>query len=129
MSCTYCGGDSCGSSAGGSSMCEGNPSPVGRAMSALLPYARAEPAKLPIKAASNVGKEYNMDRVLLIAYDEDTETTHTVSWGRTRQHCSFAAMDIQKLRAVLEGQPTSLEEALKIASEVDPRDVGGFESK
>lgn len=79
--------------------------------------------KLPVKAAQDVGRKYGLSRVLLIATSDDHEMTYTVSWGKTKQDCGFAAMDIQKLRAVLEAQPTSLEDALEAAERVRPSDV------
>ena len=81
--------------------------------------------KLPITAAKNLGKKYGLSRVLVIAVDEVGDRTHTVSWGDTKQNCGFAAMDIQKLRAVLEAQPTSLEDAVAAAKLVRPADITG----
>lgn len=79
--------------------------------------------KLPINAAKDVGKKYGLSRVLLIAVDENDNLTHTVSWGDTKQNCGLAAMDIQKLRAVLDAQPTSLADAVEVAKKVRPADV------
>ena len=82
--------------------------------------------KLPIKAAKDLGGKYGLDRVLIIAVDYKADLTHTVSWGKTKKDCGFAAMDIQKLRAVIEAQPTSLADALEVASKIRPSDVEGF---
>jgi hypothetical protein len=82
--------------------------------------------RLPIKAAKDLGQKFGLSRVLVIAVDEKEDLTHTVSWGDTKQNCGLAAMDIQKLRAVLEAQPTSLAEAVATAKRVRPKDVEGF---
>ena len=81
---------------------------------------------LPIKAAKDVGEKYGLSRVLIIAVDEERNLTHTVSWGKTKEDCGLAAMDIQKLRAVLDAQPTSLQEALEAAKLVRPKDIEGL---
>lgn len=83
--------------------------------------------KLPIAAARDVGKKYGLDRVLLIAVDHESNLTYTVSWGKTKQDCGLAAMDIQKLRAVLDARPTSLEDAIGVAEKIRSSDVEGFE--
>lgn len=81
--------------------------------------------RLPIKAAEDLGKKYGLSRVLIIAVDPKDDLTHTVSWGDTKENCGFAAMDIQKLRAVLKAQPTSLEDAVEAAKRVRPKDIEG----
>ena len=81
--------------------------------------------RLPIAAAKDLGKKYGLARVLVIAVDEASDLIHTVSWGDTKQNCGFAAMDIQKLRAVLEAQPTSLVDAIDAARFVRPGDIEG----
>lgn len=85
--------------------------------------------KLPIEAAIDVGKKYNLDRVLLIGVSHEPCLTHTVSWGKTKEDCGHAAMDIQKLRAVIDAQPTSLYEAKEVAKRIHPRNVEGIENK
>lgn len=86
--------------------------------------------KLPIiAAAQDLGKKYGLNRVLIIAVDETENITHTVSWGDTKQNCGFAAMDIQKLKAVLEAQPTALENAIAIAKNVCPTTTGDAMAK
>jgi hypothetical protein len=85
--------------------------------------------KLPIEAASDVGKKYELDRVLLIATSRNSDRTYTVSWGKTKEDCGHAAMDIQKLRAVLEAQPTSYEEAIQVVKRVRPDDVEGMKDR
>lgn len=84
--------------------------------------------KLPIEALKKLGEEFKLDRVLLIATSRKSDRTYTVSWGRTKEDCGFAAMDIQKLRAVLEAQPTSLYEATQVAKKVRPEDVTGYQN-
>lgn len=81
--------------------------------------------KLPIKAAKDLSKEYGLDRVLIIAVSHEHDKTYTVSYGKTKQDCGHAAMDIQKLRAVLKAQPTSLEDAVEAAKLVRPSDIEG----
>lgn len=81
--------------------------------------------KLPIKAASDLGKKYDLDRVLIIASSTKHDRTYTVSWGKTKEDCGFAAMDIQKLRAVIEVQPTSLADAVEVAKRIRPQNVEG----
>ena len=83
--------------------------------------------RLPIKAARDLGKKYGLARVLIIAVDEHDDLTHTVSWGDTKENCGFAAMDIQKLRAVLEAKPTSLADAVAAAECVRPADITGID--
>lgn len=82
--------------------------------------------KLPIKAASDLGKKYDLDRVLIIASSTKHDRTYTVSWGKTKEDCGFAAMDIQKLRAVIEAQPTSLADAVEVAKRIRPSNVRGI---
>lgn len=82
--------------------------------------------KLPIKAASDLGKKYNLARVLIIATSANNDTTFTVSWGKTKEDCGFAAMDIQKLRAVIKEQPTSLADAVEVAKRIRPNNVEGI---
>ena len=81
--------------------------------------------KLPIAAAEDVGKKYGLSRVLIIAVDSTGDVTHTVSWGDTKWNCGFAAIDIQKLRAVLQAQPTSLKDAVEVAKLVSASDIKG----
>jgi len=81
---------------------------------------------LPIKAARDLGKKYDLDRVLIIATSTKHDRTYTVSWGKTKEDCGFAAMDIQKLRAVIKEQPTSLADAVEVAKRVRPTDVEGI---
>jgi len=71
--------------------------------------------RLPIAAARDVAQRYGLSRVLLIAVSDDCEVTYTVSYGKTKAGCRLAASDMDKLRAVLEAQPTSFEEAKKAA--------------
>jgi len=85
--------------------------------------------RIPIEAAAALGKKYNLDRVLLISTSRDNDKTYTVSWGKTKEDCGFAAMDIQKLRAVIEGQPTSYEQAIQIAKKIRPDDVEGIRTQ
>jgi hypothetical protein len=45
--------------------------------------------RIPVKAASNIGKEYNAKQVILLVWDG--ELTHIVTWGKTVDDCSQAA--------------------------------------
>jgi hypothetical protein len=79
--------------------------------------------RVSIKDAADVGERYGHTRVMIIATDD--RTTETVSWGKTPEYSGYAAMDVQKLRAVLEARPTSLEEAVAAAARVHPADIQG----
>ncbi len=82
--------------------------------------------KLPIKGAKEFAEKWGLDQVLVIARCHKTNTVHTVSYGKTKLDSGYAAMDIQKLRRVLECQPTSLEDAVSAAEKVKPSDIEGI---
>jgi|ERR1017187_854111 hypothetical protein len=54
------------------------------------------PQRLPIKAARNIGKEYDCKQVIVIAWDG--ELTHIVTWGKTIYDCDQAARGGNKLK-------------------------------
>lgn len=93
------------------------------------PTESVDMENLPIKAAKDLGKKYDLDRVLIIATSTKHDRTYTVSWGKTKEDCGFAAMDIQKLRAVIKEQPTSLYEAKQVAARIRPDDVEGINGR
>ena len=78
--------------------------------------------KLPIQAAKDVMEKYNLEQVILIARESNGEdardTVHVVTYGKTKQDCDMAAVDGEKLRRVIEGSPTSLKDAVKLAETV-----------
>ena len=82
--------------------------------------------KLPVSAVKAFGETHGFSRVLIIAVDDQNDTTHTASWGNTKKLCGHAAMDIQKLHAVLKAQPTSLKDAIATAELVKPTDIEGY---
>jgi len=45
--------------------------------------------KLPIKAARDISKQYNLRQVILLAWDG--ELTHIVTYGKSKEDCSQAA--------------------------------------
>ena len=57
--------------------------------------------KMPIKAAKDLAEKYGQDMVILVTWEQKTNTTHTVSYGRTLEQCEAAANSINKVRAVV----------------------------
>lgn len=90
----------------------------------MLPNPKV--TELPVDAAKALADSYGLDQIVVFARDYKTNTIHTVSWGRSAQDCGMAAMDCQKLRAVLAAQPTSLEDAVAAAALVRPSDIEGL---
>lgn len=80
-------------------------------------------ARLPVKAAKDLAKEYGLDQVILIARTHDDEAVHFVTYGKTKNDCGMAAVDGRKLRAVIEAAPTSFADAVEAAKRVRPEDV------
>jgi len=78
--------------------------------------------RLPLEAARDVLEKYDLDQVILIARDHGGQSfgpiVHSVTYGKTKQDCDMAAVDGEKLRRVIEGRPTSLEDALEMADSV-----------
>ena len=54
------------------------------------------PKHMPVKAASEVGKQYDCRQVILLAWDG--ELTHIVTWGKTVGDCSQAAEGGNRLK-------------------------------
>lgn len=48
--------------------------------------------KLPITAAKQIGKKYKKNQVIIIAYDDTTETTTVTTWGKTVKDSEQAAI-------------------------------------
>ena len=51
--------------------------------------------RIPIRAAKDLAKEFNLDQVILVAYERDAQKhehmTHVVTYGKTRLDCDQAA--------------------------------------
>ena len=47
------------------------------------------PQRLPIKAAHDIGTQYDCRQVILLAWDG--KLTHIVTWGKTVEDCAHAA--------------------------------------
>ena len=47
------------------------------------------PKRVPISAASEIGKKHDCRQIILLAWDG--ERTHIVTWGKTTEDCSQAA--------------------------------------
>lgn len=75
--------------------------------------------KLPIKAAKDVAKKYGLDQVILLCRDFDADLVHRVTYGVTKDDCKMAAFDGQKIGAMLEACPTSLEAAISAAQGIN----------
>lgn len=84
---------------------------------------------LPVDAAKALADSDGLDQIIVFARDHKTNTVHSVSWGRSAQDCGMAAMDCQKLRAVLAAQPTSLKDAVAAAALVRPSDIEGLQRR
>jgi hypothetical protein len=48
------------------------------------------PARIPISAASDVGKKHKCKQVILLAFDDEGRT-HVTTWGRSADDCAQAA--------------------------------------
>ena len=73
---------------------------------------------LPLNAAMDVMTNYNLDQVIILARDHGGPTTHIVTYGKTKQDKDMAAVDGEKVRRMLDGSPTSLEDAIALADSV-----------
>lgn len=47
--------------------------------------------RVPISAASNIGKEYGYSQVIITSFDKQTGTTSVCTWGETANDCAQAA--------------------------------------
>ena len=63
--------------------------------------------RLPIQAAKDVAQKYGQAQVILVAWDEDDNLTHVVSYGRTLKDCESAAAGANLIKKAL-GFPESL---------------------
>jgi hypothetical protein len=63
--------------------------------------------KMPIKAAKDIAEKYGQDVVIMVTWEKETGTTHTVSYGRTIADCNFAASGANMVRKAL-GFPPEL---------------------
>jgi hypothetical protein len=63
--------------------------------------------RIPIKAAKDLAKAYDLSHVVILAYHEDTNTEHVVTYGRTVEQCSQSADFGNTLKTAL-GWPESL---------------------
>ncbi len=59
------------------------------------------PKRIPITAAAGIGKKYKQNQVILVTFDKDTNTTHTVTWGATKAECGEAALGGEFVREAL----------------------------
>lgn len=63
--------------------------------------------KIPISAAKEICKKYNMPEVVIFAYDPVTKMQHVVTYGKTKDQCIDAAKAGNFLKKAL-GWPDSL---------------------
>jgi hypothetical protein len=66
--------------------------------------------RMPIKAAEEVSKKYNLSQVIIVAWDEKDGVTHFVSYGRNKKHCDMAAAGSKKLQKFLFPGENEIEE-------------------
>jgi hypothetical protein len=57
--------------------------------------------RIPVSDARALGKKHGVSHVVVIAYDEDSETEHVVTWGKTPSKCRDAAMQGQSIKEYL----------------------------
>lgn len=70
---------------------------------------------LPIEAAKNIAEEYDLEQVILLCRDMKDNTVHLVTYGTTKTDSTFAALDGEKLKRVLDAVPSSFEDAIAAA--------------
>ena len=63
------------------------------------------PKRIPIKAAKDLAKEYDLKQVILCAWDG--KLTHIVTYGKTLEDCDQAAQGGNKIKKAL-GWPEEL---------------------
>jgi len=54
------------------------------------------PKRIPIKAAKDIAKQYNLNQIILLAWDG--EKTHVVTYGKTLEDCAQAAQGGNKIK-------------------------------
>lgn len=47
--------------------------------------------RIPISAASEIGKKFSKDQVILVTWDEQSGDTWVTTWGSSRPQCVMAA--------------------------------------
>ena len=48
--------------------------------------------KIPIKAAKEIGQNYNQDQVIIISHNKENGTTCVTTWGKSLRDCEDAAI-------------------------------------
>lgn len=70
--------------------------------------------RIPIQAAKDVAKKFNLAQVILICWEVDEKSrnamTHIVTYGKTKEDCLMAAQGGNKLKKAL-GWPENLHHA------------------
>jgi len=79
--------------------------------------------KLPIDVALDVSELLDVDQVIVLARDRDTGNVRHVTYGKTFVDSGMAAMDGEKIAAMLRASPTSLDDAVAAAAIVRPGDI------
>lgn len=79
--------------------------------------------KLTIDAAKSISELYDLEQVIIFARDLDTGKVHQATYGKTDRDAGMAAMDGEKISAMLRALPTSLEDAIIAGSLVRPGDI------
>lgn len=77
--------------------------------------------RIPISAAENVCKRFNLDAVIIIARDTKENLVHFVTYGKNKDECKIAQVDGEKLKSIIEARPTSMEQALNVIDRNFPR--------
>lgn len=61
--------------------------------------------RLPIKAAKDLAKDFDLTQVLLVAWDKKNNMTHVVTYGKTVEDCKQAAAGGNRLKKEILGWP------------------------
>lgn len=83
----------------------------------------SDDCKLTIDAAMSISDLFNLHQVIIFARDITTGKIHQVTYGKTDMDAGMAALDGEKISAMLEALPVSLEDAYAAAAIVRPGDI------
>lgn len=83
----------------------------------------SDDCKLTIDAARTISESFDLDQVIIFGRDLDTWMVHQATYGKTDIDAGMAAVDGEKISAMLRAMPTSLEDAIAAASIVRPGDI------
>lgn len=63
--------------------------------------------RIPIKQAKDISVKYDLDQVIIVAWDKELGTTHIVTYGKTFADCEQAAIGGNFIKKAL-GWPDEL---------------------